>query len=78
MPILVLLEQFEQLVSYLLLCRWTINDKKIMLGNIYRPPRNIIDDYNTFFSELVPILTQLNKYKSEVVIVGDFRSLKTQ
>ena len=50
----------------------SLNDKKIMLGNIYRPPRNIIDDYNTFFSELVPILTQLNKSKSEVVIAGDF------
>ena len=31
----------------------SLNDKKITLGNIYRPPRNIIDDYNTFFSELV-------------------------
>ena len=50
----------------------SLNDKKIMLGNIYRPPRNIIDDYNTFFSELVPILTQLNKSKTEVVIAGDF------
>ena len=50
----------------------SLNDKKIMLGNMYRPPRNIIDDYNTFFSELVPILTQLKKSKSEVVIAGDF------
>ena len=52
----------------------SLNDKKIMLGNniIYRPPINIVDDYNTFFSELVPILTQLNKSKSEVVIAGDF------
>ena len=50
----------------------SLNDKKIMLVNIYRPPRYIIDDYNTFSSELVPILTQLNKSKSEVVIAGDF------
>ena len=50
----------------------SVNNMKITLGNIYRPPRNIIDDYNTFFSELVPILTQLNKSKSEVVISGDF------
>ena len=50
----------------------SLNDKKITLGNIYRPPINIIDDYNTFFSELVPILTQLNKSKGEVIIAGDF------
>ena len=50
----------------------SLNDNKIMLGNMYRLPRNIIDDYNTFFGELVPILTQLNKSKSEVVIAGDF------
>ena len=50
----------------------SLNDKKITLGNIYRQPKNIIDDYNTFFSELVPILTQLNKSKSEVIITGDF------
>ena len=52
----------------------SLNDKKITLGNIYRPPRDSIDNYRrpTFFSELVPILTQFNKSKSEVVIAGNF------
>ena len=43
---------------------------------MYRPPRDIIDNkyyYHTFFSELVPTLTQVNKSKSEVVVIaGDF------
>ncbi len=42
---------------------------------MYRPPRDIIDNkyyYHTFFSELVPTLTQFNNSKSEVVIAGDF------
>ena len=39
----------------------SLNDKNITFGNIDRPPIDIIDNYHTFFSELVPILTQLNK-----------------
>ena len=49
-----------------------LNRKKLVIGNIYRPPREIIDNYHTFSSELAPILTFLNKSKCEVVIAGDF------
>ena len=48
--------------------------KTIILGNIYRPPRDIIENYKTFIDELTPILTHLQKSKSEVIIVGDFNT----
>ena len=46
--------------------------KEIILGNIYRPPRDTIENYKTFVDELTPILTHLQKSKSEVIIAGDF------
>ena len=49
-----------------------LNRKKLVIGNIYRPPRETIENYHTFSSELAPILTFLNKSKCEVVIAGDF------
>ena len=47
-------------------------EKKIIIGNIYRPPRNILDNYINFNDELDEILTNLQRTRQEVVIVGDF------
>ena len=44
-------------------------NKKIILGNIYRPPH---DNYNQFITELTPIVCRLNKCKRGVFIGGDF------
>ena len=52
--------------------RKPLNRKQLVIGNIYRPPRETIDNYHTFSSELAPILTFLNNSKCEVVIAGDF------
>ena len=49
----------------------TIN-KKIILGNIWRPPRDIIENYQTFIEELYHKLVDLHKLKSEVMIAGDY------
>ena len=46
--------------------------KNIILGNIYRPPRDITDNYNLFISQLTPVLDLLNRKNSHVVIAGDF------
>ena len=49
--------------------------KKIIQGNIYRLPRDVIENYNTFIDELTPILTHLQKKtKSEVITAGDFNN----
>ena len=47
-------------------------NKKIILGNIYRPPKNVNDNYKTFTEGLKPIIAHLGKQKSEVLIAGDF------
>ena len=46
--------------------------KKVIVGNIYRPPRNTVDNYEIFCNEIEMVLsTHLNAYK-EVVLTGDF------
>ena len=47
-------------------------NKKIILGNIYRPPNYIKDNYLMFFDEIRSVLTGLTKLKCEVIIAGDF------
>ena len=47
-------------------------NRTLILGNIYRPPRDINENYETFIEELTPTLDKLNKRKTEVVIAGDY------
>ena len=49
-----------------------LQNRNIILGNIYRPPNDINENYKTFFDELIRILAILNKSKHEVIIAGDF------
>ena len=46
--------------------------KKIIIGNIYRPPRDILANYNTFIDDLSRILSFFQRNNHEVVIAGDF------
>ena len=50
----------------------TENTKKLIIGNIYRPPRNLVENYNTFINEITEITYDLQRRKGEIVIVGDF------
>ena len=45
---------------------------KIVIGNIYRPPRNLLENFKTFYNELEPILQKLNSNTPETIIAGDF------
>ena len=45
---------------------------KIVIGNIYRPPRNLLENFETFYNELEPILQKLNSNTPETIITGDF------
>ena len=45
--------------------------KNIILGNLYRPPRDIRENYETFYSELLPIVQRFEKSNSDVVLTGD-------
>lgn len=47
------------------------NRQKIVIGNLYRPPRDSLSNYDKFFSDLEEILSHLQVYK-EVILTGDF------
>ena len=46
--------------------------KPITIGNFYRLPRELIENYTEFTSEFSPILSKLDKSKKETVLTGDF------
>ena len=45
---------------------------KLTLGNIYRPPRDLNENYKQFTDEFTVTLAKLHKSKGDVVITGDF------
>ena len=48
------------------------SNKNLIIGNIYRPPRDINENYYAFIDEFTLVLQKLLKRKNEVVIAGDF------
>ena len=46
--------------------------RMLTLGNIYRPSRNVNENYEKFIEEITPILTNLSNHNHECVLVGDF------
>ena len=47
-------------------------NKSLILGNVYRPPNNLVEPTNTFFDEFSQRLSELMSNNSECVIAGDF------
>jgi hypothetical protein len=45
--------------------------KKVILGNIYRPPRPTVENITTFIQEFNHLMNSLRNYKN-VIITGDF------
>ena len=46
--------------------------KKIILGNIYRPPRDINENYRQFIDEFTTVLAKLEISQSDVITAGYF------
>ena len=46
--------------------------KKIILGNIYRPARDIAANYDTFNEDMQHILSRLSQTNAEIFLTGDF------
>ena len=46
--------------------------KEIIIGNIYRPPRDLTETYKQFLSEFTPIISSFDRTNSNVIIAGDF------
>ena len=45
--------------------------KKVMIGNMYKPPGERNENYQSFLNELSPVLTHLEKYNDEIILTGD-------
>jgi hypothetical protein len=48
-----------------------LQEKKLVLGNIYRPPRNNVESLETFVNETSNLFEHLHRHKN-VLIAGDF------
>ena len=48
------------------------SNKSLILGNVYRPPNNTNNVYESFTNEFIPILENLQRANRETVISGDF------
>ena len=46
-------------------------ERKMIIGNIYRPPRNNVENYKVFDNDLDQRLTSFSNTK-DVVLVGDY------
>ena len=46
--------------------------KNIVIGSIYRPPRNNVNNYNDFIQEIDAVFSDLQNQNKEVVLAGDF------
>ena len=49
-----------------------LSDKKLILGNIYRPPRDLHANYELFIEEFSLVLQCFEKSNYQVLIAGDF------
>ena len=49
--------------------------KHIILGNTYKPPKNLISNYRIFKEQLVPVFEHLQIINCEAVIAGDTLAL---
>ena len=47
-------------------------NKRIILGIIYRRPRDLIENYNIFINDISTILRSLEHLNSEILLMGDF------
>lgn len=50
----------------------SLTNKKLALGNIYRPPRDNNANYTVFMEEFALILDHVNNISDEAIIAGDF------
>ncbi len=69
----------SRLINYNILEGQIIHVKKekhlkrpINFGNIYHPPKDILEKYNEFMNEFGPILETHESHNNEVIITGDF------
>ena len=50
----------------------SMNNKTLIVGSVYRPPRNRVENYRNFIEEFNEITCNLQSSSKEVIIGGDF------
>ena len=46
--------------------------KDTIIGNIYRPTRDLNENYKQFFSKFTTIISSFDRTNSDIIIAGDF------
>ena len=46
--------------------------KHLIIGNVYRPPHNVVSNYTAFIDGFSTILNELTVSRSEIIIAGDY------
>ena len=46
--------------------------KSVIIGNIYKPPRELITDYKAFTSNFADTINKINRNDDELIIAGDY------
>ena len=46
--------------------------KDVIIGNIYRPPRDLYENYMQCLNEFISIISLIDKTNSDIIIAGDF------
>ena len=46
-------------------------NKNIILGKLYRPPRNLNANYQSFMREITSILEKIKDSRKELILAGD-------
>ena len=44
----------------------------MIIGNIYRPPRDLNENYMQFLNEFTTIISLIDQTNSDIIIAGDF------
>ena len=45
--------------------------ENVVIGNMYRPPRDRNEHYQSFINEIDPVLTTLGNFKCKIILTGD-------
>ena len=45
--------------------------KNIVIGNVYRPPRDVLENYQAFIKEFTDVIAPYDKSKKELIVAGD-------
>ena len=70
--IIMTLNKFEHWEGQLIKTTGGGLSKDVIIGNIYRPQRDLNENYMQFSNEFTSIISLIDKTNSDIIIAGDF------